>query len=191
MTATQKHSDADHQALTEQFFQEMEEQILGRLQREAKSPEGREELLRATGIKDAHLLDELGKLGITVDGLLALRLFPLVLVAWAEANADAKERDVVMREAVRTGIDEDSAAWVLLDQWLVKRPPGLGVDAWKRYTHGVFQKMSAMSRKRLVELTKEQMNEVAKASGGHLGFGRISSREKAVIRQVIEAMNHL
>jgi hypothetical protein len=154
MTANKKTSAPARIAQTERFFQQLEEQILQRLRSEASSSEGRADLLRATGIHDEHLLDEFGKLGITADGLMALRLFPLVLV----------------------------------DQWLTKRPPGLGVDAWKRYTHEVFLTMQDVAQKRLIELTEKQMTEVAKASGGHLGFGKVSNREKAVIRQVIASM---
>jgi len=188
MTATKKTSTTERKAQTEKFFQELEEQILQRLRSEASSPAGREELLRTTGIHDEHLLDELGKLGITADGLMAIRLFPLVLVAWAEENADAKERDAVMSQAVRLGIREDTTAWVLLDQWLTKRPPGLGVDAWKRYTHEMFLKMSGVAQERLIELTEKQMIEVAKASGGHLGFGKVCKKEQAMIQQVITSM---
>ncbi|QDT02103.1 hypothetical protein K227x_04740 [Rubripirellula lacrimiformis] len=188
MTATNKLSDSARKAQTEKFFQQLEQQILQRLRNEASSPQGREELLRATGIHDEHLLDELGQLGVTADGLMALRLFPLVLVAWAEEKADESERNAVMTQAVRLGIREDTTAWVLLDQWLTKRPPGLGVDAWKQYTHEVFLTMSEVARNRLIQLTETQMTEVAKASGGHFGFGKVSKKEQAVIQQIVLSM---
>lgn len=173
---------------TDRFFAELEHQIVNQLREEASSPQGRDELIRSTGIQDTELIDELGKLGVTADGLMALRLFPLVLVAWAEQNADASERDAVMTQAVRLGVREDSTAWVLLDQWLQKRPPGIGVDAWKRYTHEMFAEMSNVAQNRLIELTEKQMTSVAKASGGHLGFGKVSAQEKAIIHQIIESM---
>lgn len=179
---------SDRQVQTDHFFHDLEDQIFQRLRNEASSPQGREELLRATGIHDNRLLDELSRLGITADGLMALRLFPLVLVAWAEANADANERDAVMAQAVGLGIGEGTTAWILLDRWLTKHPPGLGVDAWRRYTHQMFIHMSDVAQQRLIDLTEKQMTEVAKASGGYFGFGKLSAREKAVIHQVIESM---
>lgn len=176
------HIETDH------FFDELEQQIVKQLREEASSPQGRDELIRGTGIHDSELIDELGKLGVTADGLLALRLFPLVLVAWADQNVDASERAAVMTQAVRLGVREGSTAWVLLDQWLQKRPPGIGVDAWKRYTHEMFAEMSKVAQNRLIELTEQQMTSVAKASGGHLGFGKVSANEKAIIHQIIESM---
>ena len=95
-----------------------------------------------------------------------------------------------MAEALKMGIHEDSSAWVLLDQWLQKRPPGLAVDAWKRYIHEMFHDMSRVAQQRLILVTEQQMTRVAKASGGHLGFGRLSAKEKATIEQTIAAMRH-
>ena len=172
------------------YFSQLEGQIVQRLREEASSDSGREELIRSTGIRDPELVEELGKLGITADELVSLRLFPLVMVAWAEKRADEQEREAVMAEALNMGIHEDSSAWVLLDQWLQKRPPGLAVDAWKRYIHEMFHDMSRVAQQRLILVTEQQMTRVAKASGGHLGFGRLSAKEKAIIEQTIAAMRH-
>lgn len=188
MTRLNNQSPEQRHIQTSHFFAELEHRIVKQLREEASSPEGREELIRSTGIQDAELIDELGKLGVTADGLMALRLFPLVLVAWAEKNADANEREAVMAQATQLGVREDTTAWVLLDQWLQKRPPGIGVDAWKRYTHEIFGEMSKAAQDRMIELTEKQMTVVAKASGGHFGFGKVSAKEKAIIHQVIESM---
>ncbi|TWU46142.1 hypothetical protein Poly51_55370 [Rubripirellula tenax] len=170
------------------FFAELEGQIVRRLKAEAGSQEGRDVLLRDTGIRDQKLIEELGRLGITSDGILALRVFPLALVAWAEGSADVRERQAVMAEAIQLGITDGSAAWILLDQWLDRRPPGLGVDAWRRYVHSIFADMSDVAQKRIIELTQRQMTSIAKASGGHLGFGKVSKKEQAVIDQIVTAM---
>ncbi|MDA8743899.1 hypothetical protein N9N28_04615 [Rubripirellula amarantea] len=177
-----KHAEAEH------FFAELEEKIVQKLHAEATSDDGRRELLRSTGIHDEKLLDEMAKLGITADGVIALRLIPLVLVAWAEGVADQRERTAVIAAATRLGIHEATTAWILLDRWLTKHPPGLCVDAWKRYTHETFAKMSSTAQNRLVELTQKQMIEVAKSSGGHLGIGKISKKEEAIIHQVVTSM---
>ncbi|KLU05233.1 hypothetical protein RISK_002724 [Rhodopirellula islandica] len=173
---------------TQHYFSNLEQEIVRKLHDEASSDFGRQELIRSTGIHDPGLIEELGKLGVTADGLITLRLFPLVLVAWAEKNVDKKEREAVMAEAHQIGIQEDSTAGILLDQWLQVRPPGLCVDAWKRYVHELFRGMSSVAQQRLILLTKKQMTGVAKASGGHLGFGKVSAKEKATIHQVLTAM---
>tara|TARA_R110002049_G_scaffold50370_3_gene143083 strand:- start:124699 stop:125337 length:639 start_codon:yes stop_codon:yes gene_type:complete len=184
-----KESDAiAKRRATEHFFNDLEEMIVQRLHHETITDEGREELVRSTGVADPKLVDELVKLGITADGLIALRLFPLVLVAWAEDGADVGERSKVMAEAGQLGIEEGSTAWVLLDTWLRKQPPGLGVDAWKRYTHGIFSRMTVTSIERLIKLTEKQMTSVAKASGGHLGFGKVCKKERIMIDKLLREM---
>jgi hypothetical protein len=170
------------------YFDQIEARIIKRLHAEAMSDESREELLRSTGIDDPQLIDELSKLGITVDELIALRFFPLVMVAWAEDNADVEERHVVQAQAGKLGIREDSTAWIVLDTWLRTPPPGIGVDAWKRYTHSVFSKMSTVACERLIELTRDQMTQVAKASGGHFGIGKVSGKERTMIDRLVETM---
>lgn len=169
---------------TAHFFSEVEQMIVDRLHDEAESPEGRAELVRSTGINDETLIDELIQLGVTADGVVALRLFPLVLVAWSGDATDADERNTVMAEALRLGIREDSTAWVLLNTWLKHRPPSITVDAWKRYTKDMFASMSTTSRRRMIEFMEKEMTAVAKASGGHFGLGKISKQEAATIKRM-------
>ncbi len=172
----------------EKFFTDLEDLIVTRLKTHYGSKQGRDELVRSTGIHDETLISELCQLGVDADSLIALRLFPLVIVAWAEERADEAERSSVMDEAKRMGIAEDSVAWLMLDSWLRRSPPGIGVDAWKRYTHELFSSLTRASKKQLIELTERQMIAVAKASGGYFGLGKISTREQRAIDQVRDAM---
>ncbi|MFK8111221.1 MAG: hypothetical protein AB8B91_03430 [Rubripirellula sp.] len=185
-------SIGDNRAMqTAHFFDEVEDMIVNRLHREADSPEGRAELVRSTGIVDQQLIDEFAQLGVTADGVIAIRLFPLVMVAWAEDSSDLKERTAVMGEALRLGIIEDSTAWILLDTWLKERPRGINLDAWKRYTKVMFRSMSAVARKRLIEFTEKEMTAIAKSSGGLLGIGTVSRREREMIHKLVLMMNKL
>lgn len=168
----------------EKYFNDLEDMIVKRLHAQSSSDRGRMELAESTGIKDQTLIKELCQLGVTADGLIALRLFPLVLVAWAEERVDEAERVAVMAEATRMGIEEDSVAWLILDSWLRRSPPGIGVDAWRRYTHELLGSLTRASKQRLIELTHQQMIAVAKASGGHFGFGKIGKKEQLMIDQI-------
>jgi hypothetical protein len=176
--------------LEDHFFAETEKMILSRLRASANTAEERAELVRSTGINDKQLIDELAQLGITAEGVLALRLLPLVLVAWAQNHVDDDEHAAVMAEASRLGIMEDSVAGLLLDAWMRKLPPSKSVDAWKRYMHGIFEKMSPPAREKLINATHDQMTAVAKASGGHLGIGKVSKQEKRMIDGLMLSLRH-
>ncbi|MCG8650092.1 MAG: hypothetical protein MI861_09675 [Pirellulales bacterium] len=174
---------ADH------FFEELEEQIVQKLREEAMTDEGRAKLIEETGVDDPVLVDELIQLGITADGLIALRLYPLVQVAWAGEAVDDAERREVMGCAIRLGIQEESVPWLLLNTWLKKRPSAMGMDAWKRYTRDIFAQMSEVAIRRLIQLTHQQMMDVAKASGGYLGIGKVSKQEREMIARLTSIMN--
>ena len=167
--------------IEDRFFADLEDMIVDRLHSEAETEQGHAELVRSTGIQDKQLIAELVDLGITAQGLMALRLLPLVLVAWAEDRVDEQERIKVMAEANRLGIQEGSVAAVLLHEWLRKMPHGECVDAWKRLMHGIFQEMSEVAQNKLIDATEQQMTAVAKASGGHLGIGKVSTKERQMI----------
>ncbi|WP_182866796.1 hypothetical protein [Stieleria mannarensis] len=174
---------------TARYFAELEARIVQRLHAEAGSAEARAALVRSTGVEDPRLIDELCKLGITADELICLRFIPLVLVAWAEDSADAEEREAIHAEAKKLGIGEDSTAWLVLETWLQKRPPGLGVDAWKRYTRGIMKKLTLNAANRLIHLTEKQMIAVAKASGEGADLGKVSHKESLMIDRLLTIMH--
>ena len=189
MTASKRNVRREAKSIIEdRFFADLEDMIVSRLHSEADADEGHAELIRSTGIHDKQLIAELVDLGITAEGLMALRLLPLVLVAWAENRVDEQERISVMTEASRLGIQDDSVAAVLLHEWLRKLPHGESIDAWKRFMHGVFQGMSEVAQNKLIEATEQQMTAVAKASGGHLGIGKVSTKEKQMIEGLTFAL---
>ncbi len=188
MNASRKPALSPEKISDAYYFGEVEKMILKRLHAEAESDDGRAELMRSTGMDDPQLIDELCQLGVTAEGLIAMRLFPLVMVAWAEERVDGAERVAVMKEAANLGIVETSVAGVLLDSWLQTSPRGISVDAWKRYVRGMMQSMTPLARQKLIQLAERQMLAVAKASGGHFGIGSVSKAERVMIHKLVEVM---
>jgi hypothetical protein len=181
-------SSKHDQRETAHYFDELEGLIVERLHREAQSPDSRVKLIRNTGITDPHLIDELSRLGVTADGLVALRLFPVVLVAWVEDSINQEERASIQREAAKWGITEGSTPWILLDTWTRTQPPGIGVDAWKRYIQGILHRMSPAAAEKLIAITKKQMTAVAEASGGSAGVGNVGQKERMMIDRLTAIM---
>jgi len=58
--------------------------------------ETRESLAAVTGIRDAQVLQKLLKLDIRAEPAVSFALVPLVAVAWADGQIDAKERRAVL-----------------------------------------------------------------------------------------------
>ncbi|WP_146523827.1 hypothetical protein [Stieleria varia] len=176
--------------LQQKYFHDVEEMIASRLHAETESDAGRRELVRSTGIKDQRLIQELVDLGITSEGLIALRLLPLVMVAWAENRVDPKEHASIMEIAGQVGITDSSVAYILLERWLQHLPPAETVDAWKRLMHETTQTMSPQACKKLIHRMEVQMTQVAKSTGGIFGLGKVSKKEQQMIDGLLVALKN-
>ncbi|PNY36983.1 hypothetical protein [Rhodopirellula sp. MGV] len=174
--------------LQDRYLGELKEQLFQRLKREAETDESHQALMHEAGITDPVLISELSDLGITAESLVVMRMLPLVLVAWAEKAVDPSEHAAVLNAAKPLGITESSVAYVLLEHWLRQRPPAESFDAWQRYVRELTQGMSAFTRGKFIDLLRTQMTSIAKASGGHLGFGKVSRQERLLIERFITAL---
>jgi hypothetical protein len=186
MMSSDSSNSARH-ALEEAFFRDVDAMIVNRLQRDADSEDARKELMKSTGLHDSILIKELCQLGVSVDGLIAMRLVPLVMVAWADNDVDESERAAVMAQALKVGVVDGSVAAVLLEHWLNQKPPSKIIDAWKRYMSGELASMSMEAKRRLIALMETQMTAVAESSGGMIGIGKVAAKEQ----QLIDMMTHV
>jgi hypothetical protein len=181
-------SKSARHALEEAFFRDVDAMIMQRLRSEADSPDASSTLMQSTGLRDPILIDELCQLGVSAEGLIAMRLVPLVLVAWADNVVNEAERETVLAQAHKVGVVDGSVASVLLEHWLNQRPPSKIIDAWKRYMSSELAAMSKAAKKRLIALMEAQMTAVAEASGGHLGMGKTSQTEQQLIEMMTRVL---
>ena len=98
------------------------------------------------------------------------------MVAWAEDHADFDDVKRFKPKRPCWGFARIRRRGWSSTPRLRKRPPGLGVDAWKRYTHNVLSRMSPAAIRRLIKLTETQMIHVAKASAGAWASERSRTR---------------
>lgn len=188
MIATPHRKHPDGSLVQRKYFDQMKDTLVDRMIVEAHSDHARAELVRATGICDDELLQELADLGFVKHTLVTLRLMPLVMVAWSDHSVDDKQRQVIYEAARKLGIRKDTDPYVMLEHWLENKPPRIMLDAWKRYICGLMSGLGLAPRRRLIENLKKQMLTVAAASGGFLGFGRVSSKEKETIEAMVKTL---
>jgi len=169
-------------SLEDAFFRREDQKLLARLQELRKAELNREELAKATGISKPEVLDRLLGLGIQTETLAALSIVPLVEVAWADGQLDAKERHAVLEHAGDAGIAKGSAAYGLLEAWLQHRPSQQLLDAWRDLVRAIREQIGAEEAERLKAEIVERARRVARASGGVLGLGsKVSSAEAAML----------
>jgi len=179
--------DAIHQrgkALEDEFFRRVDEKLLADLQESQERAKTKEQLALVTGFQDDQLLEHLIDGGFQPATLAALALVPAVFVAWADGSVTAQERQAVMSAALHRGIEEQPTAMKMLEAWLHKHPPRSLWKLWKEYMEAVHSSVPPDSAAALANEVKQQAKTVAEASGGTLGFGKISQSEREVLDDI-------
>src|SRR5262245_31014007 len=171
-------------SLEEEFFRKEDQRLIAKL-RELKAKEAsREELSRISGIKNTSILDRLVELGIHAEILVALSIVPLAEVAWADGAIDAKEEQAILDRAAQSGVAPGTASHDLLKSWLERRPEPRLLTAWMQMVRGINENLTAEQVEGLRKGLVERAQTVARASGGMLGVGKVSSAEAEMIRQL-------
>ena len=179
--------DREH-ALEEAFFAQQDQELLRRLKEADAKKSKKEALSAASGISDDAVLEKLVSLGVDGATVAALSLVPLVLVAWADGEMDAKERGAVLSAAAEAGVEEGGPAHQLLSRWLSTRPPPQLLAAWTDYVRAISPAMSDGAKQQLKSNLLGRARQVADAAGGILNVGmRISPAEKDVLARLDKA----
>jgi hypothetical protein len=172
-------------SLEEQFFSRQSAELKERLRQKHQAEATAAELAAVSGIEEGELLRRLVELGIRAESWVALSLVPLVEVAWANGQVEAKERHAVLSAAEANGIPAASPAHQMLESWLTHRPaPGL-LQAWGEYTVALCATLDPAQRRSLREQILGRARHVAEAAGGFLGLGSKVSREEEVVLEAL------
>ena len=168
-------------AFEEIFFAKQDAKVLAQLRRESERRAAVESLARASGIDDPELLDRLVELGLDARSWTALALVPLVEVAWADGNVDAKERAAILTAASEHGLHRTAPGHVLLESFLRNRPEASLFASWGGFMTELAAQLNPEERESVRSQILDRARRVAAAAGGILGIGSISDAEKRVL----------
>jgi hypothetical protein len=178
----------DVRSREDEYFRRKDRELVERMRQAARLNEERQQLEAQTGIHDPALLQELEELGFTPQTVSLLPLVPIVQVAWAEGGISDAERKLILRFAAERGIGHQSDAGRQLATWLENRPTD---DVFGRATRLIRAMIGSSSTDRPalgIEDLVHHCEEIAAASGGVLGFGKISAEERALLGQIKSAL---
>jgi hypothetical protein len=181
--------DREH-ALEEAFFAQQDQALLRRLKEADAKKSNKEALAAASGIADDALLEKLVGLGVDGATVHALSLVPLVLVAWADGEVDAKERGAVLQGAAQEGVEQNGPASQLLERWLTMRPPPQLLATWTDYIRAISTTLGVDARHEFKSSLLGRARAVAEAAGGFLGAGwKTSPAEKEILAKLEKAFS--
>lgn len=174
--------------LEESFFNQVDQKLMDKLREQVATEERAQAIERLTGLDDPKVCQAIAKQNISVESLTALRLVPLVAVAWADDRIEDNERYRLMEAAEKAGLTPGDPSYELLKSWLTRRPPLDLFDTWVEYAQSLARSLDGESRENLQVTMVHQVRDIATASGGLFGFGSVSPSEQKVIDAVEEAL---
>jgi hypothetical protein len=134
------------------------------------------------------LLQELEALGFTPETVSLLPLVPIVEVAWAEGGISDEERRLIGQFARERGIAPGTPADEKLAAWLRTQPSEEVFARARRLIRAMLDDRSAPGADPRIDELIRHCEEIAAASGGVLGFRKISSEERALLQQIEAAL---
>ncbi len=175
--------------LEERFFSEIDNKLLDKMRSEITTTQAAEAIMHVLGINNEKLAAEIASLSVTVETLSAFRLVPLVAVAWADDRIEESEKYAIATVAEKSGIGNGTAAMELITNWTSRRPPADLLETWCDYAKSLSASLDEPHRELLKKEVLDQVNAVAQAAGGVLGFGSVSPSEKSTIAKISAALS--
>ncbi len=179
-------------AKEEEYFRKKEQELIEKMRHRALKEQESQELSEFLFVEDAEILSHLQELGYSRDTIFLLFLVPVIHVAWIDGTVTKEERAAIIEIARHRGMERDSPSESMLQDWLSQRPSDEFFERTLRLIRNILE-----TRPKAVLLIREQTlaqycNAVANASGGFLGFGKISAAQKELINRTTNKLeiNH-
>jgi hypothetical protein len=171
-------------ALEEDYFRKKDLELIEKIRQAGAEARVRTDLGRKIGLDAPELIQELHDLGFTPDTVVLLPLVPIIQVAWAEGGITKAERELILRLARSRGIEEGSAADRQLADWLANHPHEAVFAGARRLIRALLDAGAEPSSDFSASDLVKYCEDIAAASGGILGIGRVSAEERALLSSI-------
>lgn len=168
----------------EEYFRKQEQALIEQMRARQQAEAERRQMAEALGLADDEILRELQSLGYTRETVSLLHLAPLVQVVWAGGKVTDGERRLIYDLARSRGIEAGSPADQRLTEWLNERPAGDFFERTLRIIRALLQALPPDERAASHSDLLSRCAQVAAASGGILGLGKVSEDEQALLDRI-------
>jgi hypothetical protein len=172
----------------EEYFQRREQELIAKLHQRGDQHAARKLLIERAGVADEEILRDLEALGYTPESVMLLHLVPLLQVAWAEGGVSDRERTLIVEAARARGIEAGSPADEQLARWLTTRPADEVFEKSLRLVGAILQARPEQERQDSERDLLAYSTAIASASGGILGFGKVSADEERVLARISQEL---
>jgi hypothetical protein len=175
-------------AQEEEYFRRHDQALIEKLQQRGRDDATRRRMAEQAGVADEEILRDLQALGYTPETVMLLHLVPLIQMAWAEGSVSDSERDLIVQAARARGVEKDSAADRQLAAWLTDRPSEELFGKTLRAIGAILESRPPEERDASQKDLVSRVTAIASASGGILGFGKVSPQEQEVLARITQEM---
>ena len=172
---------SDIRSREDEYFRRKDRELVERLRQAKVADQSRHALETRSGIHDPAMLQELEELGFTPETVSLLPIVPVIQVAWAEGGVSDDERRLIVELARQRGIELDSAADRQLSAWLAEKP---AEETFARATRLIGAVLERHEGHVQADDLLQHCEAIAAASGGILGFRKVSAEERALLARI-------
>jgi hypothetical protein len=159
------------------------------LRRRSATEQRRDALRDVVGIKDEAFLNRLLAMEIRPETVVALRIIPLVFVAWADGAPNDRERAAVLKAATERGVTAKQMAGRMLKVWLAQEPSPALLPMWKKYMSRIWNRFTFEEQSQMRQTLLLSTREIAEAAGSFLGLtSGISPKERSILSEFEELL---
>jgi hypothetical protein len=176
-------------SLEDDYFRKKDRELIEKIRVATAAEQARKDLGRQAGLDDPELVQELLDLGFTPETVGLLPLVPIIQMAWAEGGITKAERELLLRLARSRGIEAGSVADRQLTEWLTEQPSEAVFTRARRLIRAMLDSGSAQTDALNAGDLVKYCEDIASASGGVLGIGRISAEERALLSSIAADLN--
>ena len=171
--------------LVDVVFHAEEQRLLDAFRERMEKMDRRTQLAQICGIHDDAMLDHLLGLEVEPEAMAAITLVPLVVVAWADRQVQAPEREAIMEAAQASGVPPKDGRYPVLEYWLSERPGPELFEAWQHYVAALCRQLTPHEIEELKHDLLGRARNIAQAAGGILGLGsKISRAEQSALAKL-------
>lgn len=172
------------QRLVELNFVKLEADGFASFRRNAQHENALMQLQKVTGLENRELLQRLLRAGFTAQNIHAITWLPVVMVAWASDGVSPEEIRASQLLKLDTQNPDSSETTQLFQAWLAKKPSHELWQLWEEYTRARAAVQPAQLHVHTGYMILEMSRRVARASGGVLGFGQVSTAEYEILNRI-------
>jgi hypothetical protein len=179
------------QALAEAFFFRADQELWRSFREKLNREETIQKFETVIGIRDSKVIACLVDAGFDLSTTMAFVWAPAMFVAWADGEADQLEKEIILNHLPSKGVSRDATSLIVQHEWFTSPPSPDLWQLWVDFASDFLRNGKVEDREAVSNEILNLCRDVADASGGFLGFLKMSQLEVEAIERVARALKRI